>query len=117
MQLKVGIILPLGGHGGTGRPFETCSQTDNCCLSLCSVLCDYMLSVVPLLKLCCEEKNKSDLDMAQLAEHMSNPVSKCIPTCMCIKLLAEADCSMISRDVPQSKTSPTSMSGKHKNCC
>ena len=64
-------------------------------MSLCSVLCDYMLSVVPLLKLCCEKK-KSDLDMVQLVEHMSNPMSKCIPEDMYIRLLAATYCSMIS---------------------
>lgn len=41
---------------------------------------------------------KSDLDMVQLVEHMSNPVSKCIPECMYITLLVGADCSMISSE-------------------
>lgn len=71
-------------------------QRGNCYLSLCSALCDYMLSVVPLLKLCCE---KSDLDMVQLVEHMSNPMSKSIPDCMYIRLLVGADSSMISSEL------------------
>lgn len=53
--------------------------------------------------LCCSiVKNyavrKSDLDMARLVEHLSNPVSKCIPQCMYIRLQAGADSGTISTE-------------------
>lgn len=42
---------------------------------------------------------KSDLDMVQLVEHLSNPMSKCIPQCMHVRLQAGADCSMIGTEL------------------
>lgn len=39
------------------------------------------------------------MDMVQLVEHMSNPVSKCIPESVYIALLVGADCSMISSEL------------------
>lgn len=39
---------------------------------------------------------KSDLDMVRLVEHLSNPVTKCIPQRMYIRLQAGADSGTIS---------------------